>query len=566
MAGNRDSGFHVNSEASLLIIARVGAFQESFVMANNTYVVNEMVQSDEPTLTVSDDGSGQDWIVITGSYTEETNITLSWFVENGQAVSASGTYWETQPGGGLSAGRLVVNGQIENARGSETRDFIVGNELANKIYGDPTSGGVGGDDTISSAAGNDSVYGGAGNDSINGADGNDRLWGDAGNDTISGGAGLDTVHGGAGADVMSGGSEVGDTVSYAGSSARVQIVLTSGSTTIGVGGHAAGDQIYGFTDIIGSDFNDRFDDSVKSDNFSNANTWFGGSGNDRMFMGGADDTAYGGNGQDVILGEADGDALYGGGDADSLYGGAGGDSVYGGAGVDVLSGGAGRDFLSGGGQAGDTVSYADATRGVSVRLRSTTFVEQISGGGLGDTLQGFSDIVGSDYGDSLVDWGDEVRSNRMFGGLGQDYIDLSGGNDSGYGGGGVDQILGGAGNDTLYGGGGDDSLVGDAGADTLYGDGGADLFYLRAPEDSPLAGRDRVEDFVRGVDRLVIYTELADTFIGKQNFHNVAGEVRFAATAAGVVVQVDTDGVGGADMAILLVGLDTLTGADVLFL
>lgn len=115
------------------------------------------------TVILTDDGSGTDWLVITGSYDVPTNISLQYTTDLGAATSASGTYWIDNIGS-----RLQVNGQIENVRGSASKDDIIGNELGNVLYGDADKTGPGGNDTISGADGDDTIFGGAGADSLSG--------------------------------------------------------------------------------------------------------------------------------------------------------------------------------------------------------------------------------------------------------------------------------------------------------------------------------------------------------------------------------------------------------------
>jgi Ca2+-binding RTX toxin-like protein len=300
-------------------------------MADNTFVINQLATG-TGTITISDDGSGTDWLVITGTYSSPTDITLKWTVNpSGTPTSASGFYFN-QTGGH----RLIVNGQIENVRGSNSSDNIIGNRLANILYGDQAATGAGGRDVIDADLGNDTVYGGSGNDVIGGDAGNDILYGDGGVDTINGGSGRDTILGGTGADVLSGGADNGDTVSYATSAAGVRINLTVGATTTGAGGDAAGDKIFAFTDVIGSSFNDVLTDTVKTAFSSgfNVNTFNGGNGNDTLNLGGGNDRGIGGNGMDTINGEAGDDFLFGDASTDSLYGAQGRDSLYGGIGPD----------------------------------------------------------------------------------------------------------------------------------------------------------------------------------------------------------------------------------------
>jgi serralysin len=299
-------------------------------MANNFYVVEDFVTS-PATVVLVDDGTGIDWLLINGNYSIQSEIRLSWTAPNGIATSASGIFYI-----GNAGYRLIVEGLIENARGSSSSDWISGNHLANIIYGDTGRTGPGGADILNGDYGNDTIFGGSGDDIISGGNDNDRLFGDAGADNISGGLGIDTLTGGAGADRLSGGADRGDTVAYASSASGVQVRLTFGETTTGRGGDAQGDQINGFSNIIGSSHNDILTDTVKSTiAFGyNDNTFFGGGGDDQLFLGGGNDKGYGGAGIDRIAGEAGDDMLFGEGGTDWLTGGAGKDFLTGGAGAD----------------------------------------------------------------------------------------------------------------------------------------------------------------------------------------------------------------------------------------
>ncbi|MAW85991.1 MAG: hypothetical protein CMJ42_05615 [Phyllobacteriaceae bacterium] len=128
---------------------------------------------------------------------------------------------------------------------------------------------------------------------------NDSLYGGAGDDVLTGGEGNDIIRGGAGADVMSGGAGF-DTLSYADSTAAVQVFL-GGNTA--AGGHAAGDTISGFENVVGSNFDDRLFGSAQ------VNLLDGGAGSDILL---------GNNGNDTLRGRAGRDILYGGNDDDTF--------------------------------------------------------------------------------------------------------------------------------------------------------------------------------------------------------------------------------------------------------
>ncbi len=71
-----------------------------------------------------------------------------------------------------------------------------------------------------------------------GTTGNDTLTGGAENDSISGLAGDDTLKGAAGNDTIDGGTDTngGDWVSYQGATSGVNVNLTTGVATDGLGG------------------------------------------------------------------------------------------------------------------------------------------------------------------------------------------------------------------------------------------------------------------------------------------------------------------------------------------
>ena len=302
-------------------------------MANNTYVIDDIAQPGE-TITLTDDGTGSDWLVLSGVHDLTNQITLSWTVDPSfNATSASGSYSENG-----SAGRVIVNGQIENVRGSNGADDISGNQLANILYGDSAATGAGGADFIYGGDGNDSGYGGTGNDFILGGNGLDRLFGDVGVDTISGNAGVDTITGGAGPDQLTGGSDIGDTLDYSASAAAIKLTLTHNAITTGEGGDAKGDQVFGFTDVIGTAFDDTLTDSVRNTLSSNDNKseFFGASGNDKLTLGGGNDLGVGGAGRDTLLGGEGKDTMTGDANNDTLTGGSGADRQSGGTGADIF--------------------------------------------------------------------------------------------------------------------------------------------------------------------------------------------------------------------------------------
>ena len=137
--------------------------------------------------------------------------------------------------------------------------------------------------------------------------------------------------------------------------------------------------------------------------------------------------------------------------------------------------------------------------------------------------------------------------------------------------GGADQIIGGAGADTLIGGLGNDRLAGGSGVDSLSGGDGADQFVFGRVGESPGSDPDRIADFTQGSDLInlvkidqVLVTSGASmlTFVGDLAFSGSAPELRFAAAGSDTRVEVDRNGDGVADFAVILTGNYTLTAAD----
>jgi beta-glucanase (GH16 family)/Ca2+-binding RTX toxin-like protein len=188
--------------------------------------------------------------------------------------------------------------------------------------------------------------------------------------------------------------------------------------------------------------------------------------------------------------------LSGGRGADALVGGAGDDRIEGGRGNDTLSGGLGADtfnFAAGGGQDIVTDFRSGADRIVlqgadSFKTRLTNWNGQsgleVSYGGKDKVL-----LVGM----TKLAAGDVVLGQApVSGGAGGDLLDRSGTTAP------VD-LRGFDSADTCRGGAGDDWIEGGRGDDVLAGGSGADHFVFHAG-----GGRDRIEDFASGVDRLIL--------------------------------------------------------------
>jgi len=138
---------------------------------------------------------------------------------------------------------------------------------------------------------------------------------------------------------------------------------------------------------------------------------------------------------------------------------------------------------------------------------------------------------------------------------------------------GEDNVQGGAGDDEIDGGADDDQLTGGLGADTQSGGLGADAFIFLALGDSTkkASGRDSILDFDRAEADTIDLTAIDARkgsgnqdfkFIGKQDFHDKKGELRYVVKNGDAIVQGDTNGDGKVDFSIHVDGVSKLKALD----
>ena len=283
-------------------------------------------------------------------------------------------------------------------------------------------------------------------------DGIENIIGSEHDDDLTGDGGDNVIEGGEGDDMLGGGGEGarGDTVSYRSSDGPVTVELAAGGTV--EGGHAAGDTLSGFENIIGS----KYDDMLTGNNQNNvieglagADTLNGGAGGtdtlsyqsspgavqvdlnqgdlvdgtrliERSDGGHAaddkvtfntfeniigsrhGDTLTGDNTDNTLTGGAGNDTLNGDDQDDMLFGGPGNDRLYGDDEDDTLTGGAGADRLDGGDNTNtgmDTASYAGAPAGVTLDLAAG---RGRAGDANGDTFFDIEKYEGSSHDDTFI--------------------------------------------------------------------------------------------------------------------------------------------------------------------
>lgn len=291
---------------------------------------------------------------------------------------------------------------------------------------------------------------------------------------------------------------------------------------------------------------------------------------------GADDDSYRGRGDGLVSGTVEGgageDDLRGGREADDFNGGADGDTLRGNAGDDTLRGDDGDDSMVGG--RGDDLIEGQQDNDT---LAGNAGDDTLNGGLGDDLLRGGSgeDVFNAGSGDDTVEGGsgdDDLRgaggNDRLRGNVGDDTLAGSFGEDVLRGNSGDDLLRGEQADDNMRGGRGNDTLEGGAGSDRMSGGVGEDVFVFADRTDSALGSADVIEDFERGIDLIdlgLLDPAGAFTFEGTAA-HEGGGEtsVRYATTATGVVVFIDSTGDGASDVEILLRGVDALGAEDFL--
>ena len=435
------------------------------------------------------------------------------------------------------------------------------------------------------------LWGGLGNDVLTEAAGGDWLLGGDGNDTLIGGAGYDTLTGGNGADTF---------------------ILSASATT---------DFITDFTLGI-----DRIDlsgwvnlNSVSQLYFETTATGFlvafggdvlvvqssAGGPVARGWLTATDLTVSrvtpvtGAPGQ-TLVGRASGGFLTGGSGDDVMTGSTGGDWLQGGYGNDTVIGGAGYDTLTGGNGAdtfvvapsGTTDIITDFTLGIDkIDLSAWVNLRSVGQLHIAPTAKGFLIAYRSEFlliessaggpiqaawlsaADLLVPYTAASTSTAS-----SEVLGASAGNDWLVGNAANNMIDGLGGNDDIFGWDGNDTLVGGEGRDYLTGGAGADLFVFRTTAESGTGAdaHDVIDGFQPGADIIHLYGVDANTvasgnqeflFIGNSSFSAwgpaSAGQLRTATiNNDSVLVEMDVNGDGVADMHIRVLGTAMLTSSD----
>lgn len=258
-----------------------------------------------------------------------------------------------------------------------------------------------------------------------------------------------------------------------------------------------------------------------------------------------------------------------------IYGGDGNDSLSAGGGINLLNGGAGDDHYL---VESTTTKIVDESGddfvATKVDYRIDVGIETVSATLPDLTITGnwqSNRIWGSDGSDTLYGMG---GYDLIGGNAGDDTIDGGAGTDTLYGNDGNDTLIGDGGRDYLSGGAGNDRLIGGVEFDHLIGGEGSDVFEFGAVTDSSASEADLILDFsqtqgdVIDIGRIdaaaTSATDDAFLWLGTGAFTGQEGELRYEAVGGNARVEGDVDGDGNADFAILLRGIDRLSGGEFL--
>lgn len=532
-------------------------------MADNIYVFEDLRALG--TTVVFDDGTGNDWVFLTGLYpavpghsgpstTMQLSDPIFGIVTRVSVYDSPTTFYA-----------ITFTGGIENIRGSAGSDFIDGNGAANTLMGDPTDA-AGGFDWIRGLGGNDILLGIGAGDVLWGGDGDDLMFGDndpfaqdrgnfnSGDDTLRGDGGNDTLFGGDGANTLDGGTGL-DTADYSGF-----------FDDFGLAGFAmTGSLGTGVATVTRTDFFDGMTYIAAIDTLINIEYLIGTSGDDALY--GFDDVTLPTSTFGRLMGGAGNDVLTGGRFLDELYGGAGDDILLDGGltappggGNDALLGGTGQDrywvtdartvvFELAGGGTDLVISSLSHTLGTNVE--NLTLLNGFAAAVFGTGNAAANLIFGNDQANQLSGLN---GSDALLGLIGADTLRGGADSDGLYGGTGNDRLYGGTEDDTLLGGDMNDLLQGGTGRDRLTGGAGRDVFvFASAAEAGNGITRDTVTDFTSGTDRIDLSKLAAgQTFIDQAAFSRVAGEIRYDEKRG--ILMGDLDGDRIADWQIYLAG------------
>ena len=289
----------------------IGSYYNDTIIATGDREINIWGGLGNDYLDASGSTATNKYVGFIDSYGVAVNLSTQAFsgaINRNQSIDLPG---QRAIGQGAVIGAAVGDGYdtiigFNNIRGSNSEDFLIGDENANTFYANA------GRDTLYGAGGNDKLYGGSGNDIIYGGEGNDSLYGDADNDFLQGGLGNDYLDGGLGEDTASyvdgvpNGNGFGVAVNLSGISVNLSSIAGAGWGTVSANqsaGVLGADTLVNIENLTGSNGHDYL---VGNDV---ANYLTGGAGNDTIYGGAGNDTIDATLGKDSVMGEAGDDLI-----------------------------------------------------------------------------------------------------------------------------------------------------------------------------------------------------------------------------------------------------------------
>lgn len=581
-SGNTDAGYDLKSTNTTLLRASASDNKYNYRFWSDSITLQDSTGS-APNHRGGTGGEGQVWLA-EGAVAKIINSSFS-------GGSASTTVFDLSS----ANAKLILDGAaMVAATAATTAKVGTGSSIVQQ--GDlPTNGA-------------DSLHGTTGADKLAGGLGDDSYYVDNAGDTVT--------------EAKGGGNDsVFSTVSFSLVGQDIENLTLTGSASINAVGNALANTLTGNSganSLDGGAGNDKMvggagDDTYIVDSYSDVVVEELNGGNDTIsttlasyslagtqvetlqYAGAARFSGTGSAGADTIIGGKLADSLNGGAGADTLVGGLG-DDVYlvdnaGDRTVEAVNAGTDTVRASVSYSLADNVENLEYTGTAAAVLTGNGLANSITGGAGADKIDGLggADIMAGNEGDDtyVVDnAGDLVKEGYNAGTdtvittlssytLGSNVENLAASGSgalTGTGNQSANWITGGSAADVLSGLAGDDVLTGNGGADRLIGGLGADTFVFKLASDSSSSAADTIADFssaqhdqidLSSIDaNSILAGDQAFAFIGTAAFSHHAGELRYMATASGLVVMGDVNGDGIADFSINLTGAKSLAATD----
>lgn len=491
---------------------------------------------------IVDEASGQARFIISRSRTMATSTTVGFSTSDRRVLDID---IAATVDGGAGNDTIYASNLGDNIFGGDGNDTLYGGRLDDWLLGGN------GDDILDAGTADPLALGGDGN-YLNGGAGNDIIRGREGSDWLEGGAGVDIITGGAGDDILSGGAGDGDDLKGGAGGDQYLVRRGDGADIVEEEAASAPLSVFSGNPVFDRMFQIEMGKMDPTSAFAVRPDWSGTvAGVEQGIIAGGEDAVVFGVGigiGDIRLRRSEEDSEPG---NDLIIEIMQTDQV---SGFESFSGTqlTIKNWFSNPFKRVEWLRFAD---GNEIRIGD---IRSFIVGGLNDDL-----LIGTDGNDFV------------YGGAGNDQLLLLAGDDIGNGGSGNDKVWGDEGRDLIIGGTGVDELIGGAGDDAISGDAGADDIYGGADNDILSGGRGDGDvviggaggdtfKFARGDGRDMYLDELTDHWgvvwtasggwntVAGINYNSATGEVTGAGGAIlrknfGTAVEPDFQWVGRFD-------------------